>query len=346
LPAESMTIALVGCGAIARQHAQALKKMRSVNLVAVCDTDEKKVREMAEEWNIGGHYTSLDEMLERENPRIVSILTPVQTHARLAIEAVNRSANVLVEKPLTMSTKDSELILNALKNASVRLTVNYNWLLGRAMQKTLSAVESGKIGQILGIRIECLHTKEDPMASNEKHWCHELPGGRFGEMLSHPVYVAQALLGADLDVVKVLADKRGNYDWMRSDELSIILRGRSGVGTIYASFNAPEVSTVVDVYGTGKTLRIDLINQTCLEMRHRTLDKKDLALDSIRLSGQLLFQTMRNTCTYLLRDSGERAFQLAYGGLIDSITNEKPLSITPEMAYKTVRTVETICTQL
>jgi predicted dehydrogenase len=320
--------------------------MRSAHLVAVCDTDERAALRMSKEWNIASHYTSLSEMLDRENPCIASILTPVPSHAPLAIEAVNRKVNVLVEKPLTMSTKDAAPILDALRSCSVRLTVNYNWLMGKAMQKALSAIEKGEIGQVLGIRVECLHTKDDPMASNEKHWCHALPGGRFGEMLSHPVYIAQAMLGHDLDVLEVVAGKRGNYDWMRCDELSILLRGKSGVGAIYVSFNAPRVSIIVDVYGTRKVLRVDLINQTCLEMRYRALDKIDLALDSISLSGQLLFHTTRNVFTYILRESGERAFQLAYRGLIDSIKNETPLLVTPEMAFDTVRIVEAICGQM
>jgi predicted dehydrogenase len=316
-------------------------------VVAVCDTVEKNAAKMAAEWNIPRYYTSFSEMLDNESPSIISILTPIQTHAPLAVEAVNHRINVMLEKPLTMTTQDAASILDSLKrNKGVKLTVNYNMLMSRVMRKALLMARNGQIGEILGVDLQLLHTEEDSMASDKNHWCHALPGGRFGEMLSHPVYVAQAVLGDSLEFLDVQCDKRGNYSWMRYDELHAILRGSIGVATIHVSFNCPRQAVQVRIYGTERILLVDILDQTLIELGPRAVGKMDSAIGCLTLSWKLLAYTARNAVTYAFRESGQGAFQIAYSSLMNSITNDCPPIVTPEMAYHTVEIVENICKKI
>jgi predicted dehydrogenase len=252
----------------------------------------------------------------------------------------------LVEKPLTTTTSEAELILKALRGTYVKLTLNYNALLNETMMKALRLVENSAAGQVLGVEVRMLHTKDDQMASDEKHWCHKMPGGRFGEMLAHPIYLLQSMLGNNLEVEKILTDKRGNHSWMRHDELYVLLHSNNGIGQIHVSFNSPRPAFLVDVYGTEKILKIDLMNQTLLALGHRTLSKKDSAMDTLGVSRELFSQTMRNSWRYLLRQRGHDALERAYASLVGSIEEDRPLLVTPEMAYHTVRIEEGICKQI
>jgi predicted dehydrogenase len=342
-----MNVALVGCGGIARYHVKALSRMDTIKLVAACDIVEKKAAKMAAEWNIPHYYTSFSEMLDKESPSIISILTPTQTHAPLAVEAVNHRINVMSEKPLTLTTQDAASIHDSLKrNKGVKLTVNYNILMTRVMRKALSMVRNGQIGEILGVDIQFLNTKEDPMASDKNHWCHRLPGGRFGAMLPHPVYIAQAILGDSLEVLDVQSEKRGNYSWMRHDELHAIVRGSAGVATIYVSFNCPRQAVQVRIYGRDRILLVDTLDQTLIELGPRVIGKMGAATDSLRLSWKLLAHTARNAVTYVFREPGQASFQMTYSSLMNSITNDYPPIVTPEMAYHTVEIDEKICKEL
>jgi len=105
-----MNLAIAGCGAIARDHLNALRGIDALNLVALCDIDEQSVRRMSRECNVSQCYTDFSEMLKKEHLSIVSILTPPQTHASMAIEAISHGINVLLEKPLTMTTSEAKLI--------------------------------------------------------------------------------------------------------------------------------------------------------------------------------------------------------------------------------------------
>jgi len=337
------SMAIAGCGAIAREHLKALRSIDTLTVVALCDVDQGTVSRTSREWNIGRSYTSYSEMLEKEDLSIVSILTPPQTHASMAIEAIRRGVNVLLEKPLTMTTDEARSILEALKGSHVKLTLNYNALLNKRMIKALALIEESAIGQVLGMEVTMLQPKDDPMTSNAKHWCHRLPGGRFGEMLAHPIYLLQSVLGNSMDLVRVLAEKRGGFDWMPYDELHVLLRADKGIGRIYASFNAPRPAYLINIYGTERILNIDLLNGTLMMLGHRTESKADSAMDSLGISCELLFQTIRNTLVYLRRGRGQEPLQRAYTSLVDSIEGKGELIVNADMAYNTVKIAEEIC---
>jgi predicted dehydrogenase len=339
-------LGLVGCGAQAKEHLRILRKVKDVQLVALCDVDQKAVASMANEWKVDHYYTNFSEMLDNENLSLVSIITPPQSHASLIMEAITHKVNLLVEKPLAMTTSEADLILESLKGSSVKLTVSYTLLFSRAMLRALALIRNGVIGEVLGMDIKMLQANDDPMAADENHWSHRLLGGRFGEMLSHPVYLVQSILGNDLIVDRVIVEKRGNLPWMKYDELYFTLRSTRGVAQTYVSFNAPRPELLIEIFGSKKILRIDLLNQTLIEVGHKTFSKIDSAKDCLNVSGTLVFQTARNALLYLLRRAGEDPTQMAYKSIVESTMKERELIVIPEMARSTVRITEEICNKL
>jgi len=249
---EKCKIAIVGCGAISEAHLKTLKKISGLKVVAVCDKDEKKAITASTKFNIHSYYTDFSKMLDNEDISIVSILTPPRSHALLAVEAIKRGINVLVEKPLAETTKEAESIMSALNHSDAKMTVDYSWLFGKAMLQSLSLIRKHEIGDVLRVEIKYLHTGKDHMTSDPNHWCHKLLGGRFGENLPHPVYTMQSILGDNLQIKEVYASQRGRYPWMPHDELFVTLQSDKSLGSIYVSFNAARDTTFIDVYGTKK----------------------------------------------------------------------------------------------
>lgn len=344
---EKCNMAIVGCGAIAETHLKTVKKIDGLKIVAVCDKDEKKAISASTRMKINHHYTDFSKMLDNEDVSLVSILTPPASHVFLSVEAIKRGINVLVEKPLTMTTREADLIMSALKHSNAKLTVDYSWLFCKAMLRSLSLIREQEIGDVLRVEIKALHTGEDHMTSDQDHWCHKLPGGRIGEMLSHPVYTLQSILGDNLQVKEVFASKRGGRPWMPHDELQVTLESDKSLGSIYVSFDAPRDANLVDVYGTKKILKIDLTNQTVIGLGHRKWESKlDSGKDCLRVSSILALSTVRNAFEFLLLGKGEYALQNLYTMFIDSIQKNAELLVTPKMAYNTVRIVEELCEYL
>ena len=344
---ETQSVAIVGVGVIARSHILAVNHVPECRIVALCDKDEQRAAAAAREWRINRYYTEFSEMLNAEKPSVVAILTPPQSHAELAVESLRREANVLIEKPFTSSLTDAEKALSASRDSHAKLTVVYHWLFSRVIRRALDLQENGMLGDILRVDLAMLHRKDDPMASDPSHWCHRLPGGRFGEMLPHPIYLLQSFLGDDLRLEGVpFVDKRGTFAWLPHDELQLSLRGAKGSGHVYVSFNAPRPTILVNVYGSEKILRIDILNQTLLDFGPSKLDKKDLALDSLSMSSRLASGTLANVFRFAGRESGTYSIENIYRDFVRCIRHNTQPRVTPQMAYNTVKIVEQICDYL
>jgi predicted dehydrogenase len=341
---EKYNSAIVGCGFIAQTHLRVLKKLNSVKVVAVCDTDEKKAIATSKKWKIDHYYSDFDRMLSNEDISILSILTPPSSHAFLAVEALKHGINLVIEKPLTMKTKEADSIINGLRGSSAKMAVVYHWLFSKAMLKSLSLIREQEIGEVLNVYFEFVHNaKDDLMASDKNHWCHKLFGGRFGEMLPHPVYILQSLLGDNLRTKKILVSKRGNVPWLQTDELHVILESEKGLGLLYISLNAPRSVVMCNVYGTKEILRIDLNRQILLRQKPRGYSKFSTGKDSLSEACKLALFTMKNALQYSFRKKGVYSVSNVYTMFIDSIRKGIESPVNPEMAFNTVRIVEEIC---
>lgn len=339
---KKTNIAIVGCGVIANTHLRALKKMQNSEVVAVCDLDEKKAIDVAKNWKIRNYYTDFHKLLSNEDISILSILTPPSSHPYLAIEAIKNGINVLIEKPFTLTTIEAESVIKSLKKSTAKMTVVYHWLYGNAMLRSLSLIRSHKIGEILHANIKVVHNaKEDPMASDPDHWCHRLFGGRFGEMLPHPVYVLQSIMGDNLRITKTIVSKRGDIPWLPDDELYSTLEGDNISGSLYVSLNAPRQLITVEVFGTKKILKIDLTRQMLLQLESTPISNFSIGKDTLSEAFRLLLMTGRNTLKYSFRQRGD--VSIAYNMFINSIEKGLDPLVTPEMAHDTVRIVEEIC---
>jgi predicted dehydrogenase len=341
---EEYNVAIVGCGIIAQTHLQALKRTRNLKVVAVCDTDKSKAVATSKEWKIEHFYTDFSKMLDEENISIISILTPPPSHAPLAVEAIKKGMNVIVEKPLTMTTEEADPIINALRGSDSKMTVVYHFLFSKAMLEALSLIRAGGIGDVISSDMKMIQdARMDPMASDPNHWSHKLFGGRLGEMLSHPVYVLQSVLGDRLHTRRIFLSKRGSISWLSYDELHAILEGEKGLGSLYVSLNAPRNMYTCDVCGTKGILKIDITRQVVLQKGHMGVSKFSIAKDCFSDACRLSVSTAKNALEYSFRKQGAYGVSHIYTMFADSIRNNCEPLVTPEMAYNTVKIVEEIC---
>ena len=342
---EKYNVAIVGCGNIAQVHLQSLKGAKNLKVVAVCDTDKNKAIAVSKAWKIDNYYTDLSTMLSDQNISILSVLTPPSSHAPIAVDALNKGINVLVEKPLTMTTKEADPIMSALRKSSAKMTVVYHFLFSKALLEALALIRAQGIGEVIGadaIMIQNPH--QDVMASDPNHWSHKLFGGRLGELLPHPVYVLQSILGNCLETKKVFLSKRGSLSWMPFDELNVVLENEKGLGTIHVSINTPRTIDACNVYGTKKILNIDLTRQMVLQKGQIGLGKFSVAKDCLAEACRLSLFTARNAFQYAFSKHGAYGVSHVYSMFAESIKNNSEPLVTADMAYNTVKIVEEICT--
>ncbi|MBO0602554.1 Gfo/Idh/MocA family oxidoreductase [Sporosarcina sp. E16_3] len=117
-----MNFAIVGCGFIAKKHAQAIMNTEGANLAAVCDRVPELMEPYIEEYGATA-YTDFEEMLKDDSIDIVNICTPSGAHAFLAELAAKYGKHIIVEKPIAMTLEETDRIINGAKLNNVKLAV-------------------------------------------------------------------------------------------------------------------------------------------------------------------------------------------------------------------------------
>ena len=335
-----MEVGVVGCGFVAHHHLAAWRKVRGARVVALCDVNEDLARRMAQLWKVPEYYSSLAVLLERRNVDVIDICVPPQFHTPLAVQALEAKSNVLIEKPLTMTSKEAEEIVSCQRKLGLKVGVMHNWLYEPPVIKAVSMLERGDLGEVLSMEVAAISPKDDPMTANPNHWSHTFPGGRFSEMLPHPVYLLKRFLG-DLDVEGVWTAKLGPYSWMKADELCAVLTAKKKLGRVYASFNAPRDAILITIYGSKAVLRVDIIGETVVALPAMANRRTEKGFDSLRQAWQLVDSLSSNALNVLMRrwKSGPELYIELFA---KSVREDLDTPVDLADAYSVVRVCEEI----
>ncbi|EEF24020.1 oxidoreductase, putative, partial [Ricinus communis] len=120
---RKIRFALVGCGRIAHNHFEALRKHHDrADLVGVCDVDPRALDRAVGLTGAEG-YTSLQDMLRRADADIVVVTTPSGLHPEQSIQIASSGRHVMTEKPMATRWEDGKRMVAAADAAGVRLFV-------------------------------------------------------------------------------------------------------------------------------------------------------------------------------------------------------------------------------
>ena len=197
-------IAILGCGRIAKRHADLLGNGRiaGARLAAVCDVQPARTKSFANLYRVPG-YDSLAEMLAQGDIDAVSILTPSGLHASHAIEVAHSKRHVIVEKPMALTLEDASAMICAAESAGVRLFVVKQNRFNVPVLKAREALEAGRFGKlVLGtVRVRwCRDQAYYDQDSWRGTWA--LDGGILSNQASHHIDMLSWFMG---DVASVHA---------------------------------------------------------------------------------------------------------------------------------------------
>jgi predicted dehydrogenase len=152
-PGERLKVGIIGGGAIAQvAHLPALKKMKGVEVHAICDTDLPKARALADRFAVKDAFDDIEELLRYEALDAVVICSPTHLHESHIQAALSANLHVLVEKPLAMSAIGAQRILRAVEKHNRVVMVGMNHRYRPDVQIVRSFVQSGELGTIESIR--------------------------------------------------------------------------------------------------------------------------------------------------------------------------------------------------
>ena len=151
---KKLKVAIVGTGWIAEAHIQKYLEMEDCEIVAGCDLIDGKADAFFKSFGLENVrcYTSDKEMYEKEELDAVSICTYNKTHAECAINALNAGVNVLLEKPMCVTTEEAVEIMRAEKKSGKILSIGFQPRFDEDMKQLKDVVQSGVLGKIYYIQ--------------------------------------------------------------------------------------------------------------------------------------------------------------------------------------------------
>jgi len=196
--------ALIGTGAIAREHLGALAEMPNVEIAGVCDLSAAIARMTAERFGVRRWYTDHRRMIEEVQPDLVHVTTPPISHSALTRWCLENGFNVLCEKPITVDYREF-IELRQIAAASGRLLVeNQNLRCHSAIRRILELVAVGEFGELVDAQVQLflsIGAAGSPFVDpNRPHPLLGIRGGPIADFLTHLAYLAYLFTGAPLAV--------------------------------------------------------------------------------------------------------------------------------------------------
>lgn len=207
---KKISFAVVGCGNIGMRHLAALAAEPDAILVAACDIDKNKLKEVETLYPDIKTYTDYDEMLSQSNIDVVNICTPHHMHAPMSIRAAEHKKNVLVEKPMALTETDcKQMIATAHEHGIFLSTVKQNRY-NTPISELKNALNKGAFGKIHMVKCDVLWNRNAAYYS-ESDWRGKkaTEGGSLYTQVSHFVDLLIWLFG-DIQEIKSIIDRSGH----------------------------------------------------------------------------------------------------------------------------------------
>ena len=193
---RKVRFALVGCGRIAGNHFEAVRKhAERCELTDVCDTNPVALEAAVAKTGARGHR-NLSEMLAATDADCIVLTTPSGLHPTQAFEAARAGFDVMTEKPMATRWHDGLEMVRACDAAKVRFFVVKQNRRNRTLQLLKQAVDQGRFGRIYMVNVNVFWTRPQAYydsAAWRGTW--EFDGGAFMNQASHYVDLLDWIAG-------------------------------------------------------------------------------------------------------------------------------------------------------
>lgn len=138
-------VAVIGLGFMGRTHIQSLRRL-GVEVYGVAGITPDEAKKAAEELGIPRWYNNFEEAVADPEVKAVHLCTPNNMHFSQAKKALESGKHVLCEKPLAMTSKESEELAELAKKKGLFTAVNYNLRFYPVCQEARARIKDGDLG--------------------------------------------------------------------------------------------------------------------------------------------------------------------------------------------------------
>ncbi|MFZ6023513.1 MAG: Gfo/Idh/MocA family protein [Bacteroidota bacterium] len=228
---------LIGCGQVAKRHLDMISE--SGDLVAVCDTDEVVVKHTATQYNVP-FYTSLEQLIQYVSADVAVVCTPNGLHAEHTICLLENGFHVLVEKPMALSVKDAQRMIETAKKCQRHLFTVLQNRFNPAVQAVYNAIQHKELGRLFSVQVNCFWNRNQIYYDGHAwHGNEKLDGGVLFTQFSHFVDLLLWCFGPVKKLSAMMQNADHHYTALHADEGAVLLQFENEtIGTLQFSINS------------------------------------------------------------------------------------------------------------
>lgn len=245
---KKLRVGLIGCGGNMRgAHVPPIKEDGDIELAAVTDTSEEQAKLLMDKWGAPvPFFTDYKKMIKESKLDAILISSPHSMHYEQAKYALDHELNVLVEKPLTISSSHTKTLIKLADKKAKILLVSYqrNYYAPHTYVREL--IQKGEIGEIRGI---VSYVTQNWSGVGGWRLVPELSGGgMFFDTGSHLVASTLWMTGLEPLEVSAFLDKAG-----KAVDINMVVNVRfkgGALGTLNTFGNASRHDERIAIHGS------------------------------------------------------------------------------------------------
>jgi len=243
---KPIRVAVVGAGGWGREHARIFAGRPDTELCAVVARTPASAAARAAEYG-ARPYTAIDEMLEAEQPELVSVCLPNEGHFEPTLELIRSGVPLLVEKPLVFELDEADVLLAEAAERDLFFAINFNHRYAEPVLRARRAIRDGELGEIV---FATWRFGGEPNFGTHPH-------ANLIETQCHGLDLLEHLVGSISSVMAQMTAKRhGVYTTM-----AVALEFSSGaVGTFVGSYDSSYAypgAQLIEINGTEGRLLVE-----------------------------------------------------------------------------------------
>lgn len=243
---EDMKVGVIGVGYWGIKHVEEFKEI-GVDVTAV-DIDKKRLELCKNKYWVKV-TPNLEEILQNPEINAVTIGTPNQTHFEIAKKCLDHGKNVLVEKPLALSIKDAQRLVDLAKDNGCILTVGHIFRLNNAINRIREMIFNKELGNIRIVKLKW--TNMEKLFKDRDV---------IFDLAPHAFDIINYLFGRDPDNISCV----GNAYRRSKDPEAVFINGMIDniIFNIELSWLTPPKTREIVIVGSEKSLIVNAIAQT------------------------------------------------------------------------------------
>jgi UDP-N-acetylglucosamine 3-dehydrogenase len=243
-----LKVGVIGIGSMGINHARVYSQLKDVDLVGIADIDKEKVEEAAKQYGAKA-FNNYKDLLDQELDG-VSIVVPTTLHKEVALEAIERGINILVEKPIADSVENAEIMIKAAREKGVKLMVGHIERFNPAIIALKNEINKERFGKIVSIS----STRVGPFEQRIRDV------GIILDLGVHDIDIMSYLYSENVREVFATA---GSVVHQFEDYASILLKFQNGnAGVIKTNWLTPHKMRSLSVTGTKGIAYVDNIKSS------------------------------------------------------------------------------------